>query len=217
MSLSHPFSRNFRPHPLLQDAHDKMLQTLCGIFDTNCFELCPSGAGDTISGVFPAAAMMMHRLVMVMMMMMMMMMIMMNLSCYKNSRLTFSDDHVITIMARTVIKAGEAIYHTYARTFNTTTIRRIGLFQVRRFPPRCAHSTPHTLAGQALQLRVRALQGPHRARHLRQRRPLLLLRMPRPRHRCRPSRPHQVLIVDIMVIMVVLILMIVEVLIIMVI
>ena len=54
-------------------------------------------------------------------------------SCYKNSRLTFSDDHVITIMARTVIKAGEAIYHTYARTFNTTTIRRIGLFQVRIF------------------------------------------------------------------------------------
>ena len=108
-----------------------MLQTLCGIFDTNCFELCPSGAGDTISGVFPAAAMMMHRSVMVMMVMvMMMMMMMMMLSCYKNSRLTFSDDHVITIMARTVIKPGEAIYHTYARTFNTTTIRRIGLFQV---------------------------------------------------------------------------------------
>ena len=206
----HSFLRYLIPHPLLQDAHDKMLQTLCGIFDTNCFELCPSGAGDTISGVFPAAAMMMHRLVMVMMMMvMMMMMMMMNLSCYKNSRLTFSDDHVITIMARTVIKAGEAIYHTYARTFNTTTIRRIGLFQVRILPQRCAHSTPHTLAGQALQLRVRALQGPHRARHLRQRRPLLLLRLPRPRHRCRPSRPHQVVIVEIMVIIVVLILMIV--------
>ena len=62
-----------------------MIQSLCGIFDTNCFELCPSGAGDTISGIFPAAAMMMH-------------------SCYKNSRLTFSDDHVITILARTSIK-----------------------------------------------------------------------------------------------------------------
>ena len=37
-----------------------MIQSLCGIFDTNCFELCPSGAGDTISGIFPAAAMMMH-------------------------------------------------------------------------------------------------------------------------------------------------------------
>ena len=69
---SHPFLRYF----ILQDAHDKMLQTLCGIFDTNCFELCPSGAGDTISGVFPAAAMMMHRLVMVMVMMIMMMMMM---------------------------------------------------------------------------------------------------------------------------------------------
>ena len=70
------------------------------------------------------------------------------LSCYKNSRLTFSDDHVITIMARTVIKAGEAIYHTYARTFNTTTIRRIGLFQVRIFPQSHAHSTPYTWQGK---------------------------------------------------------------------
>ena len=80
----------------LQEAHDGMLQNLCGIFDTNCFELCPSGAGDTLSGIFPAAAMMMH-------------------SCYKNTRLTFSDDHVITILARTNIKKGDAIYHTYAR------------------------------------------------------------------------------------------------------
>merc|ERR1712155_197883 len=82
-------------------------------------------------------------MMMVMMMMMLMMVMMMMLSCYKNSRLTFSDDHVITIMARTVIKAGEAIYHTYARTFNTTTIRRIGLFQVRILPQRCAHSSLH--------------------------------------------------------------------------
>ena len=74
----------------------EMIQTLCGIFDTNCFELCPSGAGDTISGVFPSAAMMMH-------------------SCYKNSRLTFSDDHFITILARCDIKKGDPIYHTYAR------------------------------------------------------------------------------------------------------
>ena len=54
------------------------------------------------------------------------------------------------------------------------------------------------MAGQALQLRVRALQGPHRAGHLRQRRPVLLLRLPRPRHCCRPSRPHQVVVVVIM-------------------
>jgi len=102
----------------IQEAHDDMLQTLCGIFDTNCFELCPSGAGDTISGVFPSAAMMMH-------------------SCYKNSRLTFSDDHVITILARTDIKKGDPIYHTYARTFNSTTIRRIGLFQGKHFGCEC--------------------------------------------------------------------------------
>lgn len=89
----------------LQDAHEDMIQNLCGIFDTNCFELCPSGAGDTISGIFPAAAMMMH-------------------SCIKNTRLTFSDDHVCTIMARTNIKKGEPIYHTYAHTLKTTTIRR---------------------------------------------------------------------------------------------
>ena len=95
-----------------------MIQRLCGIFDTNCFELCPSGAGDTISGIFPAAAMMMH-------------------SCYKNTRLTFSDDHVITILARTDIKKGDAIYHTYARTFNSTIIRRIGLFQGKHFSCEC--------------------------------------------------------------------------------
>ena len=80
----------------MQEANYEMLQNLCGIFDTNCFELCPSGAGDSISGIFPSAAMMMH-------------------SCYKNSRLTFSDDHFITILARTDIKRGDPIYHTYAR------------------------------------------------------------------------------------------------------
>ena len=68
-----------------------MIQSLCGIFNTNCFKLCPFGAGDTIS------CMMMQ-------------------SCYKNTPLTFSDDHVITILARTSIKKGDAIYHTYART-----------------------------------------------------------------------------------------------------
>ena len=84
----------------MQEANVEMLQNLCGIFDTNCFELCPSGAGDTISGIFPSAAMMMH-------------------SCYKNSRLTFSDDHFITILARTNIKRGDPIYHTYARWANS--------------------------------------------------------------------------------------------------
>jgi len=102
----------------IQEAHEDMLQNLCGIFDTNCFELCPSGAGDTLSGIFPSAAMMMH-------------------SCYKNSRLTFSDDHVLTIIARTNIKKGDPIYHTYARTFNTTTIRRIGLFSGKHFGCEC--------------------------------------------------------------------------------
>jgi len=102
----------------IQEAHEEMLQNICGIFDTNCFELCPSGAGDTLSGIFTSAAMMMH-------------------SCYKNTRLTFSDDHVLTILARTNIKKGDAIYHTYARTFNTTTIRRIGLFSGKHFGCEC--------------------------------------------------------------------------------
>ena len=35
----------------IQEAHEDMIQDLCGIFDTNCFELCPSGAGDTLSGI----------------------------------------------------------------------------------------------------------------------------------------------------------------------
>jgi len=102
----------------IQEAHEDMVQNLCGIFDTNCFELCPSGAGDTLSGIFPSAAMMMH-------------------SCYKNTRLTFSDDHVLTIIARSNIKKGDPIYHTYARTFNTTTIRRIGLFSGKHFGCEC--------------------------------------------------------------------------------
>ena len=89
----------------LQEAHEDMIQNLCGIFDTNCFEISPSGAGDSLSAIFPAAAMMMH-------------------SCYKNTRLTFTDDHVLTILARSPIKKGEKIYHTYAHTFKTTTIRR---------------------------------------------------------------------------------------------
>ena len=36
-----------------QDAYEEMIQNLCGIFDTNCFELFPTGAGDTISGIIP--------------------------------------------------------------------------------------------------------------------------------------------------------------------
>ena len=102
----------------LQEAHEDMIQNLCGIFDTNCFEICPSNAGDTLSAIFPNAAMMMH-------------------SCYKNTRLTFSDDHVLTIIARTGIKKGEPIYHTYAHTFKTTTIRRIGLFSGKHFGCEC--------------------------------------------------------------------------------
>merc|ERR1712004_501998 len=102
----------------LQEAHEDMIQNLCGIFDTNCFEICPSNAGDTLSAIFPNAAMMMH-------------------SCYKNTRLTFSDDHVLTILARTNIKKGEPIYHTYAHTFKTTTIRRIGLFSGKHFGCEC--------------------------------------------------------------------------------
>ena len=89
----------------LQEAHEDMIQNLCGIFDTNCFEIFPSGAGDTLSAIFPNAAMMMH-------------------SCIKNTRLTFSDDHMLTILARKEIKKGDPIYHTYAHTFKTTTIRR---------------------------------------------------------------------------------------------
>merc|ERR1719347_2387565 len=102
----------------LQEAHEDMIQNLCGIFDTNCFEMFPTGAGDTVSGIFPNAAMMMH-------------------SCYKNTRLTFSDDFVLTILARTEIKKGQPINHTYARTLNTTTIRRIGLFSGKHFGCEC--------------------------------------------------------------------------------
>lgn len=102
----------------IQDGQENMIQTFCGIFDTNCFELCPSGAGDSISGIFPSASMMMH-------------------SCFKNTRLTFSDDHVITILARSDINKGDNIYHTYARTLNPTTIRRISLFSGKHFDCHC--------------------------------------------------------------------------------
>jgi hypothetical protein len=112
----------------LQEAHEDMIQNLCGIFDTNCFEICPSGAGDTLSAIFPAAAMMMH-------------------SCYKNTRLTFSDDHVLTILARTAIKKGEPIYHTYAHTFKTTTIRRIGLMSGKHFACECVRCRDPTELG----------------------------------------------------------------------
>ena len=34
----------------IQDSTEEKIHTLCGIFDTNCFELFPTGAGDIISG-----------------------------------------------------------------------------------------------------------------------------------------------------------------------
>ena len=53
-----------------QDAFDDNIQSICGIFDTNSFELAVKGGKSLITGVFPEASMMMH-------------------SCYKNTRLTF--------------------------------------------------------------------------------------------------------------------------------
>ncbi|XP_023349079.1 uncharacterized protein LOC111717856 [Eurytemora carolleeae] len=58
-------------------------------------------------------------------------------SCIKNTRLTFSDDHVLTILCRTKVKKGDKIYHSYARTFTPTNIRRIGLFSGKHFSCEC--------------------------------------------------------------------------------
>lgn len=53
----------------LSDVTEDLIQDICGIFDTNAFDI--SGIGNlSLSGLFPEAAMMMH-------------------SCYKNTRITF--------------------------------------------------------------------------------------------------------------------------------
>ena len=43
----------------------------------------------------------------------------------------------MTIYARDVIKKGEPIYHSYARSFTTTTLRRVMLFSGKHFGCEC--------------------------------------------------------------------------------
>lgn len=54
----------------LHDLADRdLVQKICGIFDTNSFDLVGSEAEVNLAGIFPSAAMMMH-------------------SCIKNTRIT---------------------------------------------------------------------------------------------------------------------------------
>ena len=53
----------------------------------------------------------------------------------------------MTILARDHIKAGEPIYHGYARSFNTTTMRRVMLFSGKHFGCECVRCTDPTEMG----------------------------------------------------------------------
>ena len=57
------------PYHLHDLAERDLLQKICGIFDTNSFDLTASDAQVDVAGVFPESAMMMH-------------------SCIKNTRIT---------------------------------------------------------------------------------------------------------------------------------
>ena len=59
----------------------------------------------------------------------------------------YSQDLCMTILARDVIKAGEPIYHGYARSFNTTTMRRVMLFSGKHFGCECVRCTDPTEMG----------------------------------------------------------------------
>uniref|UniRef100_A0A0K2T923 Protein msta n=1 Tax=Lepeophtheirus salmonis TaxID=72036 RepID=A0A0K2T923_LEPSM len=106
----------------------KNIQMLGGIFDTNMFELNVQGGSVSISGLFPKAAMMAH-------------------SCFKNTKVTFSEDHVMTIYARVPISKGDLIYHSYAKTFHTTTQRRIELYYGKYFSCECKRCLDPTEMG----------------------------------------------------------------------
>jgi len=108
--------------------NEESVQTICGIFDTNSFELGVKGGKSLITGVYPQASMMMH-------------------SCLKNTRLTFGQDLSMTILARDHIKKGETIYHGYARSFNTTTMRRVMLFSGKHFGCECVRCLDPTEMG----------------------------------------------------------------------
>ena len=53
----------------------------------------------------------------------------------------------MTIYARDVIKAGEPIYHSYARSFTTTTLRRVMLFSGKHFGCECVRCLDPTEMG----------------------------------------------------------------------
>ena len=59
----------------------------------------------------------------------------------------YSQDLCMTILARDEIKAGEPIYHGYARSFNTTTMRRVMLFSGKHFGCECVRCTDPTEMG----------------------------------------------------------------------
>eukprot|EP00095_Tigriopus_kingsejongensis_P012266 maker-scaffold394_size185225-snap-gene-0.22 protein:Tk12266 transcript:maker-scaffold394_size185225-snap-gene-0.22-mRNA-1 annotation:"hypothetical protein DAPPUDRAFT_2393" len=115
----------FRMH---EAANRDLVQKICGIFDTNSFDLAIQGGGRGITGLYLNAAMMMH-------------------SCVKNTRLVFSHDHVMTIYAREPIHKGDPIHHSYTRVLAPTTLRRTLLFVGKHFSCECVRCKDPTEMG----------------------------------------------------------------------
>lgn len=116
----------------VNDATEDNIQKICGICDTNAFEVSLHSGRTSIIGLYPTAAMMMH-------------------SCYKNTRIVHSihneanrkpsgsqsAEYVMTVYARCGIAKGDVIYQTYARPFATTNMRRVMLFSGKHFGCEC--------------------------------------------------------------------------------
>eukprot|EP00094_Tigriopus_californicus_P008742 TCALIF_08427-PA protein Name:"Similar to msta Protein msta, isoform A (Drosophila melanogaster)" AED:0.15 eAED:0.15 QI:0/0.4/0.16/0.83/0.6/0.66/6/115/489 len=120
----------FRLH---EAGNRQLVQKICGIFDTNSFDLAIQDGAKGITGVYLNAAMMMH-------------------SCVKNTRIVFrylfsSQEHIMTIYARETIHKGDPIYHSYTPILAPTTLRRTLLFVGKNFSCECRRCTDPTEMG----------------------------------------------------------------------
>ncbi len=134
---------------LHEEADEELLHRICGIFDTNGFDL----ASDLV-GIFPRAAMMMH-------------------SCRNNTRATFayvprfayrtSNDekqtktsvpplrrpghHAMTLYAAEKIPRGSPITYSYCSPLMPTSLRRLMLFTGKLFSCECLRCKDKTEMG----------------------------------------------------------------------
>jgi hypothetical protein len=106
---------------------EEYILNICGILDTNSFEVIPYG-GIKVRGLYLVAAMMAH-------------------DCRPNTRHAFDASNTMFVYATVDINKGESVTTTYTNTFWNTSTRRVHLQSAKCFDCTCARCSDPTELG----------------------------------------------------------------------